>query len=104
MDLEAALIKMKSLLRPSGKILILGLYREANFLDYLYSFISVLLNWLYLNWHGKSKLLAIKKFAPTRPSTLSFSQINSIAKRLIPGCQIKRHLFWRYSLIWQKNS
>jgi 2-polyprenyl-3-methyl-5-hydroxy-6-metoxy-1,4-benzoquinol methylase len=36
MDIEAALEKMKLLLRPSGKLLILGLYQERTLIDYAY--------------------------------------------------------------------
>jgi 2-polyprenyl-3-methyl-5-hydroxy-6-metoxy-1,4-benzoquinol methylase len=41
MDTEAALQKMKLLLSPSGKLLILGLYQEETLSDYAYSAISV---------------------------------------------------------------
>ena len=51
MDLEAALKKMKKLLRPFGKLLILGLYQEMTSIDYAYSTISVPLNFVYLKWH-----------------------------------------------------
>jgi 2-polyprenyl-3-methyl-5-hydroxy-6-metoxy-1,4-benzoquinol methylase len=50
MDIEAALKKMKLLLRPSGKLLILGLYQEKTLIDYAYSAISVPLNFVYLKW------------------------------------------------------
>ena len=102
MDLEAALKKMKLLLRPSGKLLILGLYRETSIIDYLYSVISVPLNLIYLNWHRRSTSI-LKTVAPTRPAKLSFNQIKSVANTLIPDFKLQRHLFWRYSLIWQKR-
>jgi ubiquinone/menaquinone biosynthesis C-methylase UbiE len=51
MDIEAALKKMKLLLRPSGKLLILGLYQEKTLIDYAYSAIAVPLNFVYLKWH-----------------------------------------------------
>ncbi|WP_414546564.1 class I SAM-dependent methyltransferase [Nostoc sp. CCY0012] len=54
MDIEAALKKIKLLLRPSGKLLILGLYQEKSLLDYAYSTISIPLNFVYLKWHRGS--------------------------------------------------
>ena len=102
MDLEAALQKMKLLLRPSGKLLILGLYREKSIFDYIYSAISVPINLIYLNWHRRATLTE-KTLAPTCPAKLSFNQIKLVANTLIPGFKLQRHLFWRYSLIWQKR-
>lgn len=101
MDLEAALKKMKQLLCPSGKLLILGLYQETTALDYAYSAISVPLNLMYLKWHRASTAIPTT-VAPTRPAQLSLKQIESMARPIIPGFSLRRYLFWRYSLIWQK--
>ena len=101
MDLEAALEKMKTLLRSSGKLLILGLYREMNIIDYMYSLISVPLNLIYLKWHRE--LIEIQTTAaPILPAQWSLKQIETVANALIPGFSLQRHLFWRYSMIWQK--
>lgn len=102
MNIKAALEKMKLLLRPSGKLLILGLYQEKTLIDYAYSAISILLNFVYLKWHQAS-IAKPTMFAPTRPAQLSLKQIRKVADAVIPGFRLQRHLFWRYSLIWQKN-
>ena len=101
MDLETALVKMKMLLPSSGKLLILGLYRETTILDYLYSLISVFLNLIYLNWH-RASIVPSAKTAPILPAQLSIGEIKTVANILIPGFRLQRHLFWRYSLLWQK--
>ena len=101
MDLEIALAKMKVLLRSSGRLLILGLYRETTILDHFYSFISVFLNLIYLNWH-RGSIVPSTKTAPTLPAQLSIEEIKTVANNLIPGYRLQRHLFWRYSLFWQK--
>lgn len=101
MDLSGVLQKMRQLLRPSGRILILGLYRETSILDYIYSAISIPLNLIYLNWHHRSNQRACD-IASIRPPHLSLQQITLVATPLIPGCKIRRHLFWRYSLVWCK--
>jgi ubiquinone/menaquinone biosynthesis C-methylase UbiE len=102
MDLSAVLQKMRRLLRPSGKLLILGLYRETSILDYIYSAVSIPLNLIYLSWYRQSNERAID-IAPTRSPQLSLAQITSVATPLVPSCKIRRHLFWRYSLTWQKS-
>jgi 2-polyprenyl-3-methyl-5-hydroxy-6-metoxy-1,4-benzoquinol methylase len=103
MDIEAALTKMKLLLRPSGKLLILGLYQEKTLIDYAYSTISVPLNFVCLNWH-RASVAKLTTVAPTRPAQLSLKQIRKVADAIVPGFRLRRHLFWRYSLIWQKPS
>jgi 2-polyprenyl-3-methyl-5-hydroxy-6-metoxy-1,4-benzoquinol methylase len=101
MDIEAALEKMKLLLRPSGKLLILGLYQEKTLIDYAYSAVSIPLNFVYLKWHRASTAKPTAA-APTRPAQLPLKQIRKVADAVIPGFLLQRHLFWRYSLIWQK--
>lgn len=101
MDIEAALKKMKSLLRPSGKLLILGLYQEKTLIDYAYSAISIPFNFVYLKWH-RASIARATVIVPTRSAQLSLKQIRKIADTVTPGSHIQRHLFWRYSLIWQK--
>ena len=101
MDLAAALTKMKTLLCPSGKLIILGLYREETITDYVYSAISVPLNFIYLSWRQLSKQQA-EMIAPTRSADLSLNQIKAQANVILPGFCLRRHLFWRYSLIWRK--
>lgn len=101
MDLEAALIKMRRLLRSSGTLIVLGLYREATIADYIYSAISVPLNLICLTWHRSStKKTAI--IAPARSADLSLDQIKVKANSILPGFRLRRHLYWRYSLIWRK--
>lgn len=100
MDLELALIKMRDLLRPSGRLIILGLYKEVSLLDHIYSAVSVPVNFTYLTWHRALNINSANVSPPTRPAQLSLEQIKSIAHNVIPGFRLQRHLFWRYSLIW----
>ncbi|MBW4459132.1 MAG: class I SAM-dependent methyltransferase [Nodosilinea sp. WJT8-NPBG4] len=101
MDMAVALRKIKLLLRPSGKLLILGLYRESTSIDYAYSTISIPLNFAYRQWH-RTSITKTTQVATTPPAQLSLRQIQNVTDAVIPGCCLRRHLFWRYSLIWQK--
>ncbi|NJL39580.1 MAG: class I SAM-dependent methyltransferase [Leptolyngbyaceae cyanobacterium SM1_4_3] len=67
MDIEAALEKMKLLLRPSGKLLVLGLYQEKTLIDYAYSAISIPLNFVYLKWY-RASIAKPTTAARTRPA------------------------------------
>ena len=101
MNIELALSKMNLLLCPSGKLLILGLYKEMTITDYIYSLISVPLNYLYLRRYN-SITSTMEYKVPVRSADLSIKQIKLVASSIIPGCKIKRHLFWRYSLTCEK--
>lgn len=101
MDLEASLEKMKLLLRPSGKLLILGLYQEKTLADYIYSVISIPLNLVYLQLH-RASISKPTMAAPTRSPKSSLKQIKTIADAILSGSRLRRHLLWRYSLVWQK--
>lgn len=101
MDLEEALAKMKALLHSSGKLVILGLYQEKTMVEHLYSIVSVPLNLLFIAWDRQSTTAAVMT-APIKASQLSLKQIKAIAHVQIPGYVLRRHLFWRYSLVGQK--
>ncbi|MBD1874261.1 class I SAM-dependent methyltransferase [Nodosilinea sp. FACHB-131] len=100
-DMAAALRKIKLLLRPAGKLLVLGLYRESTPIDYAYSAISMPLNFAYQQWH-RTSITQTTQVATTRPAQLSLKQIQNVTDTVIPGRRFRRHLFWRYSVIWQK--
>lgn len=102
MDMAAALQKIRLLLRPGRKLLVLGLYRERTPIDYAYSAISIPLNFMCGQWH-RTPAARPSQVALTRPAQLSLRQIKKVADAIIPGYCLRRHLFWRYSLIWQKT-
>jgi hypothetical protein len=34
---------------------------------------------------------------------LTLSQVRASGANVLPGARVRRHLLWRYSLIWQKS-
>ena len=36
------------------------------------------------------------------PPPETYSHVRRVAQRLLPGAQFRRHLLWRYSLVWRK--
>jgi hypothetical protein len=56
---------------------------------------------VYLKWHQAS-IAKPTMAAPTRRAQLPLKQIRKVADAVIPGFRLQRHLFWRYSLVWQK--
>jgi hypothetical protein len=39
--------------------------------------------------------------APTAPATHTLAEIRRVAAREVPDSTIRRHLFWRYSLVFR---
>jgi hypothetical protein len=42
--------------------------------------------------------------APKADTGMSYGEIRRTAKRILPGAQYRRRLYWRYSLIWTRPS
>ena len=100
MDFEPALRKMRSLLNPKGRILILGLYKEKSLLDYLISLPAIPAN---IVKNAVSEKVAVgEQSMITTEARMGLNEIRQSADALLPGCRVKRHLFWRYSIVWEK--
>jgi ubiquinone/menaquinone biosynthesis C-methylase UbiE len=100
MDLERALVEMKRVLRPGGRLAILGLYRETSPIDYVASALAIAPNLIRTRVLARGD--AIASTAPTRAPVSSLAQIRSVAGALLPGARVTRRLYWRYSLLWRK--
>jgi ubiquinone/menaquinone biosynthesis C-methylase UbiE len=101
MDFERALGELKRVLRPGGRLAILGLFREASLLDYAVSAVAIPVN-LFRTHLGRRGDEALPMTAPTRAPSSSLPQIRESAHAALPGSQLGRHLYWRYSLLWRK--
>jgi SAM-dependent methyltransferase len=102
MDFERALSEMSRILRPGGHLAILGLYRESAWRDYLVAVAAVPPNLLRTQVLARRDADAVPASARIRSATMSLPQIRRSASALLPGVRIARHLYWRYSLHWQK--
>ena len=36
------------------------------------------------------------------PPPLTYRDMRQLADRVLPGARYRRHLYWRYSLVWTK--
>jgi ubiquinone/menaquinone biosynthesis C-methylase UbiE len=96
-DAAAALKRMRELLRPGGTLAVLGLPRSRYPHDLPRDAAATITSRAYR---------LIRRYwetpAPTVPPAHTFPEIRAIAEPLLPGASIRRHVFWRYSLIWTK--
>jgi SAM-dependent methyltransferase len=97
MDLAAALAKMASLVRPGGRVAVVGLADNQTPADWVVSAAGVPLHrWLtYTRGYGEPG-------APLKDPGMSWAEARTVARRVLPGVRYRRHLLWRYSLVWDK--
>jgi 2-polyprenyl-3-methyl-5-hydroxy-6-metoxy-1,4-benzoquinol methylase len=105
MNEKEILKKMKSKLTENGKILILDIMKEGSVIDYILSGIAMLLNPLtILIKRGRLKVTKEEQDAWRNhfqyDTYLTLKQIKELVKEVLGNAKIKRHLFWRYSIVY----
>jgi SAM-dependent methyltransferase len=95
---DNALAKAAGLLRPGGVLMVLGLDRAASPLHFLVrGAIGYPVSVCYRMVRGTSPV-----GAPIREPSMTLGEIGQGADTLLPDATIRRHLLWRYSLVWRK--
>ena len=98
MDMTKALQKARSLLSPSGKILIVGLASPSSMTDWVLEAVRVIPSKIISSFHHMqtSEELGIK----TEYNLPRMKDVHSIVKRELPGARIRYALHYRYLLEW----
>lgn len=98
MDAGAALARMRRLLAPGGTLAIVGLARGRMPADLALDLVAAVVNLAHTTRKGYWEHSAPTVWPP--PAT--YADMRRIAARELPGVRYRRHLLWRYSLIWTK--
>lgn len=109
LPLEIILRKISKALKPGGVFVCLDLYQRANLRDLLFDGVAYPTNLLL-------RLIKTGKPRPPREvreayaehgktdAYLTLPQIRQLCADILPGALVRRHLFWRYSIIWKKET
>lgn len=102
LQLEETLLAVRSIIRPGGRFVVVGLSRETS-RDALWSAVSLLLNPLVgLLVHPRADgTVPIGMTSPAIDPKETLEEIRLIAERVLPGVRIRRGLFFRYRLTWR---
>jgi len=97
MDFGQALAAMARVLRPGGRLAVIGLAANGSAADFLPDLPGIPVNLFYRAIHGEGS-----SGAPVKEPDMTWGQVRAAAARLLPGVRYRRHLLWRYSLLWRK--
>jgi 2-polyprenyl-3-methyl-5-hydroxy-6-metoxy-1,4-benzoquinol methylase len=98
MDARVALGRMRTLLRPGGRLAIIGLARSRYPADLPRDAAATVASLLHKATKGYWEISAPIVWPP--PET--YAGMRRLAAELLPGVRYRRHLLWRYSLVWTK--
>jgi SAM-dependent methyltransferase len=100
MDAETALTRMADLLRPGGTLVVVGLARSGRPGDFALDVAGAVATRVHTHVLGKRYW---EHDAPKLwPPPLSYAEVRRTAARLLPGVEYRRHVLWRYSLVWRR--
>jgi len=108
LDLDDTLVRVPALLAPGGRLLVVGLARVNSLPDLAVALISAAANPVMgLIKHPRSARQAERYAAgqpvmPVRDPVTTLAEITATARALLPGATVRRRLFFRYTLRWDK--
>ena len=97
MDFTAALTTMARLLHPGGRLAVVGLAADKSIADILKAAPAVPVDLFYRAIYHRGE-----SGAPIMDPDHSWRQARTAAVNALPGVGYRRHLLWRYSLLWRK--
>lgn len=107
MDMEQTLLQCKKALKPGGVLIIQDLYRENTLTFKLLSLIGAIINPFFMLaktgrlWVTKEERQVWAAHSPDDHYS-TFAQIRTLASGVLGNAQMKRHIFWRYTLTYRK--
>ena len=107
LPLRDVLVRLKDALNPGGVLLVLDLTHDEGLGDFFQSLVAVPTNLVLKQVKGGKREASPEAHAAWDShghdeTYLSVSEVREVCADLLPGAQISRHLFWRYSLVWTK--
>ncbi len=109
LPVESFLPNLKAALKPGGRLVILDLLEHENLQDKLSDFIAVPLNWLLQALKNRDIQQSPEAAAAMREHLrtdkyLTLSQAQRIYTSSLRRAKVRKHLFWRYSVVWEKSA
>ena len=107
LPLEPALARLAGALRSGGVLLVLDVVASSNAVEHLWAARARPVAIALSLWHrGRLRHTRAERQAwdahgrTDRYSTLA--EVRAACARVLPGARVRRHLLWRYSIVWNK--
>jgi ubiquinone/menaquinone biosynthesis C-methylase UbiE len=94
-------------LKEDGKLIVFDVYKPKTFYDFVYSLIAIIPD-VFLNYIKNRHIRESKQIRQVwnnhskNDRVITFNEVYKAAFRASATVKIKRHLFWRYSVICKK--
>lgn len=98
MDQRAGLLRAAELLRPGGRLVVVGLAATRSPMEWIVS--GLCLPFVRINNLRPSYAMA--PGMPVRQAELSWREVRALSRRVLPGVRYRHRLYYRYSLVWTK--
>ncbi|WP_020660883.1 class I SAM-dependent methyltransferase [Amycolatopsis benzoatilytica] len=98
LDFVPALTRMRDLLNPGGVLVVVGLAREAGAGEWAAMIAAapiVRITKVLRRASGPEGM-------PVAPPRLSYRQVRTAAREVLPGLRYRHHVLRRYSIVWRK--
>lgn len=108
LPMAEALAKIKRALKPGGVLLVLDLFQPEGLMDVMTSALAVPVS-VGLNLIKKRRLRAPRAVRKAwaehgrNDSYLTLAEARELYAKFLPGAVVRKHLLWRYSMIWKKT-
>ena len=109
------LLKMKAALKPSGVLLVLDLFEPQRNIFKPEGLLDTFLNVLAMGVSGSLRLIHHRRLLPRREvrdawaaherhdTYPTMSEVRELCAEILPGAKVRKHLLWRYSIVWEKK-
>jgi SAM-dependent methyltransferase len=114
LPLREVILKLKDTLKPGGVLIVLDLFEGERNLFTAAGLVDTFLNPVAMGVSVSLRLIQNGRLKPPREVRAAWaaheqhdsypkvSEIRTLCVEILPGARIKRHLLWRYSIVWQK--
>jgi ubiquinone/menaquinone biosynthesis C-methylase UbiE len=108
LPLAETLTEMRQALRLGGTLLVLDLYRQQGLFDVLTDLVAVPTHVVLRLVHtgrlrNSQKGRAAWAQHRRHEHYLTLAQVRCACADVLPGARVRRHLLWRYSIVWTKE-
>ncbi|WP_315092926.1 class I SAM-dependent methyltransferase [uncultured Cellulomonas sp.] len=98
LDARAGLRRFAELVRPGGRLVVVGLARSDGLRDAPRELGAVVAHAVAVRRRGYWEHSAPQVWPP--PGT--YAGMRALVREELPGARFRRHLYWRWSLVWDK--